>query len=79
MEQSQINTFDELIDFLRANDLTPEQVNEIIRLSLKCFYLDNLTKDEMIDGLIIHWDKYGHQADRSPFIGFNDPLDIDVI
>jgi len=70
----QINTFDELIDFLRANDLTPEQVNEIIRLSLKCFYLDNLTKDEMIDGLIIHWDKYGHQSHRPPFIG----LDIDV-
>jgi len=74
----QINTFDELIDFLRANELTPKEVNEIIRLQFKAFYILDHTKDEMIEGLIDYWDKWKHTAERPPFIGYKNTFNLDV-
>ena len=70
-----IDTFEDLIEFLKTNDLTSEQTNDIIRQSLKCFFIDNRPKDEMIEALIIHWNKWKHAKEKPPFIDFNDPFD----
>jgi len=78
MESIQLNTFEELIEFLRGNDLTPEQVNEIIQLQFKAFYFQSLTKDEMIDGLIDWWAKWKHTNERPPFIGYKKYWNLDV-
>ena len=75
MEPNQINTFEEFIDFLKTNELTPKETNDIIRQAFKCFFLDDRPKDEMIEALIIHWAKWKHTKDKSPFIDFNDPLE----
>ena len=79
MESTQLNTFEELIEFLKANDLTPKEVNEIIQLQFKAFYIQELTKDEMIEGLVDWWAKWKHAKERPPFIGYKDSLNIDVI
>jgi len=79
MEPNQINTFEEFTDFLKVNELTPKQTNEIIRQAFRCFFInDQLTKDEMIERLIIHWAKWKDSKDKPPFIDFKDPFDIDV-
>ena len=70
MESIQLNTFDELIEFLKANDLTPEQVDEIIQSQFKAFYFQKLTKDEIIEGLIDWWAKWKDANERPPFIGY---------
>jgi hypothetical protein len=71
-----IDTFDELIEFLKTNDLTPNQANEIINKALKCFFIDDRPKNEMIQALIIHWNKWKHTTERPIFIDY-DPFDID--
>ena len=78
MEQIHLNTFDELIEFLKTNELTPKEVNEIIRLQFKSFYILDHTKDEMIEGLIEWWSKWKHTNERPPFIGYKNTLSLDV-
>jgi hypothetical protein len=60
--------------FLKANDLTSKEVNEIIRQGLKCFFIDDRPKDQMIAALIVHWAKWKDAEQKPPFIGFHDPL-----
>lgn len=76
MEQTQIQiqTFDELIEFLKTNELTPKETNHIVGQSLKCFFIHNRPKDEMIEALIIYWNKWKHVKERPIFIDFEDPL-----
>ena len=69
-----IDTFDDLIQFLKTNELTPSEVNEIINRALKCFFIDERPKDEMIEALVTHWAKWKHVKERPIFIDF-DPLD----
>ena len=76
MRQIAINTFEDLIEFLKTNELTPTEVNEIINKALRCFFIDERPKDEMIEALVIHWNKWKHAKEKPPFIDFKDPLDI---
>jgi hypothetical protein len=73
--QIQIQTFDELIEFLKANELTPEETTYIVRHSLKCFIIGHATKDEMIEALIIHWNKWKHVKEKPLFISLVDICD----
>ena len=73
--QVRINTFEDLIEFLKSNELTSEETNHIINRTLKCFFIDDRPKDEMIEALIVHWNKYKDSRDKPPFIGLKDPFD----
>jgi hypothetical protein len=73
--QIQIQTFDELIEFLKTNELTPEETKDIVRQSLKCFIIGHATKDEMIEALIIHWNKWKHVKEKPLFISLVDICD----
>lgn len=42
-----LNTFDEMIDYIRNNDLTIDQINRITSVAIGCF-LPSLPKDELI-------------------------------
>lgn len=70
-----IATFDELIEFLKVNDLTPSQVNEIVGKCLRCWFINDLTKEQMIEELIGYWNKWNHTTERPLFIDLEDPLD----
>jgi hypothetical protein len=74
MEQNQLNTFDELIEFLKANELTPEETSQIVHVALKCFIISPPPKDEMINGLVAYWSKWKHvnEIERPPFVCFDD-------
>lgn len=78
MESIQLNTFDELIEFLKANELTPKEVDEIIQLQFKAFYIQELTKDEIIEGLVDWWAKWKDAKERPPFLGYKNYLNLDV-
>lgn len=73
MRQIAINTFEDLIEFLKSNDLTPKETNDLINMALKCFFIDERSKDEMIEALIIHWAKWKYTKQRPPFIDY-DPI-----
>jgi hypothetical protein len=70
--QIQIQTFDELIEFLKANELTPEETTYIVGQALKCFIVGHASKDEMIKALIIHWNKWKHVKEKPLFISLVD-------
>jgi hypothetical protein len=70
--QIQIQSFDELIEFLKANELTPEETIYIVRHSLKCFIIGHATKDEIIEALITHWNKWKHVKEKPLFISLVD-------
>jgi hypothetical protein len=72
--QVRVDTFADLIQFLKSNDLTPKETNDIINKALKCFFIDERPKDEMIEALVTHWAKWKHVKERPIFIDF-DPLD----
>ena len=74
-----IDTFDELIEFLKTNELTSKETNDIINQALKCFFIDERPKDEMIEGLIKYWSKWKHTKTRPLFIGYKNTLNLDVI
>ena len=78
MESSPINTFDELIEFLKANELTSEETIYIVRQSLKCFLIGHATKDEMIEALIVHWNKWKHVKEKPLFISLADISNSDI-
>jgi len=69
-----INTFEDLIEFLKTNDLAPIEANQIINKALKCFFINELSKDEMIGALVIYWNKWKHTKERPIFID-KDPLE----
>jgi len=69
-----INTFEDLIEFLKSNDLTPKETNDLINMALKCFFIDERPKDEMIEALITYWTKWKHVKERPIFIDI-DPLE----
>jgi len=69
-----IETFDELIEFLESNDLTFKEANDVINHALKCFFIYERPKDEMIEELIVHWNEWKHTRERPIFIDI-DPLD----
>jgi hypothetical protein len=68
-----IDTFADLIEFLKTNDLTSKETNDIINRALKCFFIDDRPKDEMIEALITYWTKWKHVKERPIFIDF-DPI-----
>jgi hypothetical protein len=72
MESSPINTFEDLIEFLKTNELTPEETTYIVRHSLKCFLIGHATKDEIIEALIVHWNKWKHVKEKPLFISLVD-------
>ena len=55
-----IDTFDELIEFLETNELTFDQANDIVRQALKCFFIYERPKGEMIKELMTFWNKWKH-------------------
>ena len=73
MESIQLNTFDELIEFLKANELTPKETSDIVDGALKCFIVNPPSKDEMINGLVAYWSKWKHvnEIERPPFVVYN--------
>ncbi len=72
-----INGFEELVYFLKSNDLTVKQTIQIIAEGLKVhFYFgDYKTKEELIDALETFWDKWGDQPEK-PIFGDMDPIDV---
>lgn len=72
-----IHKFEELVDFLKSNDLTVKQTIEIIAQGLKVhFYFGNYkTKKELIDALETFWDKWGDQPEK-PIFGDMGSIDV---
>lgn len=69
--------FEELVEFLKSNDLTVKQTIQIIAEGLKVhFYFGNYkTKEELIDALETFWDKWGDQREK-PIFGDMGSIDV---
>lgn len=65
----QINTFNELIDFIDTSNLSLEEYATILSNSLS-LYIDtkNLTKQNLIMQLKEYWSKYKNQLEKPLFL-----------
>ncbi len=65
----QINTFNELIDFIDTSNLSLEQYDTIISKSLY-LYIDtsNLSKQNLITELKDYWSNYKNQFEKPLFL-----------
>jgi hypothetical protein len=71
-----VSNFDELITFIRECDLNQKQINEVINNTIHSFYLKDFnSKDELIESLIIFWEKWKDIKERPIFID----VDLDEI
>ena len=77
METTDINSFEELVEFLRQTDLTVEETVKVIGDGLKVYFYfgDYNTKEELIDALIVFWDKWGDQECK-PIFGDLGSIDV---
>jgi len=65
----QINTFNELIDFIETSNLSLEQYATIISNSLSLFIdTKKLTKQNLITKLKDYWRKYKNQLEKPLFL-----------
>jgi hypothetical protein len=65
----QINTFNELIDFIETSNLSLEQYATIISNSLSLFIdTKKLTKQNLITKLKDYWSKYKNQLEKPLFL-----------
>lgn len=70
-----INTYSQLIDFIRSNNLNIEQINKLITASLNVIVLEDYnTKEDLLKAIETYWNKWKNIKDRPIFIG----LDMDV-
>lgn len=71
-----INNFDDMIQFIREHDLTPDQTHELVRTCINSYLVtDYKSKDELITALTDFWSKWKDVDERPLFID----LDISVI
>lgn len=66
--QTTIQTFPQLIDWLHENDVTPEQVQEIVHATIGAYFTAPGTKDELLQHLVKFWGEYGHRQETPIFI-----------
>lgn len=71
-----VKNFDELITYIRESDLSQKQINELLNHTLHSFYLKDFnSKDDLIESLIIFWEKWKDIKERPIFID----ADLDII
>lgn len=72
-----INTFDQLIDFIRANNLNVEQSKKLIEPSLNVLIIfDYPTTEDLIKLATDYWNKWNNYEGEKPI--FLDDLNLDV-
>lgn len=54
---TQINDLEQLIDYIRYNDLTIDQINRLTSATIGC-YLPPLPKDELIKEIEIYYNQW---------------------
>lgn len=65
----QINTFNDLIDFIESTNLTLEQYDTIISNTLFLFIdIKELTKQNLIIELKAYWSNYKNQFEKPLFL-----------
>jgi hypothetical protein len=65
----EINTFDELIDFIENSNLSLEEYDTIISNTLSVFIdIKELTKQNLIMELKAFWSKYKNQLEKPLFL-----------
>lgn len=70
-----ITTYNQLIDFIRSNNLSIKQANELITASLNVIILEDYkTIEDLLNVIDVYWNEWKHTIERPIFIG----LDINV-
>lgn len=65
----QINTFNDLIDFIESTNLTLEHYDTIISNTLSLYVdIEELTKQNLIIELKEYWSKYKYQLEKPLFL-----------
>ena len=67
-----IDTFEKLIQVIENHNLTKDQRNELVRLSLKLIVLKELNKTTLIKELRTYWSKFKDTNERPIFLGVDE-------
>lgn len=72
-----INTYAQLIEYIRANKLNVSQTNELITNSLNVVILEDYkTTEELLKVVDSYWNKWSHYKGEKPI--FLEDLNLDV-
>lgn len=64
----QINSFEEMVQFIVENELTIEQKRSLINNGLKVYYDGSFSNEVLIPRLRRYWEKYGAIKERPLFL-----------
>lgn len=67
-----ITTYNQLIDFIRSNNLSIKQANELITASLNVIILEDYkTIEALLNVIDVYWNEWKHIIERPIFLGLN--------
>lgn len=67
-----ITTYNQLIDFIRSNNLSIKQANELITASLNVIILEDYkTIEALLNVIDVYWNEWKHTIERPIFLGLN--------
>tara|TARA_R110000782_G_scaffold268929_1_gene366098 strand:+ start:207 stop:455 length:249 start_codon:yes stop_codon:yes gene_type:complete len=72
----EIETFEELIEFIETNDLSIDQIAKLTKETIDLYIMFYNDKDEVIRDLKEYWIDWNHTTERPLFLGANYPFDI---
>lgn len=73
----QINNYNDLLEFIKRDDINPKQATEIVCKALTVLSIDEMTKDEVITATAFYINTYCQTAGERPI--FLNEINIDVI
>jgi hypothetical protein len=72
----EIETFEDLIEFIENNDLSVDQIAKLTKETIDLYILYYSDKDEVIRDLKAYWLRWSHTTERPLFLGADFPFDI---
>lgn len=67
-----INTFNELIRFIESHDLTPQQLQDLVKYALGVYCLNDWPKAELVQRLKKYWKRYSCNVEKPLFLDLED-------
>ena len=75
MGRMRINNFNELIDFIKNEDVSINDINKLTQVTIGGILVTSRTRVEAIANILNYWKKYSDTKEKPIFIDLDDPLE----
>ncbi len=74
--EKNIETFEQLMEFIEANNLSIDQIAKLTKETIDLHIMFYSDKNELKADLKTYWEQWNHTTERPLFLGADFPFDI---